>query len=129
MLSVASVSSVEGMVVVTARAGLPSCTTEEFDKLVLASEHAYTEQTAPFVLIFDLTALQRAPPVWQCTRWMRLFVRVRDTTRRFLQCSCVCTSSPLIITGVRVFRTFYDPIKPMHVIPTLAQAHAIAKSR
>lgn len=98
----------------------------DFDRLVAECETAYADMPADFVLLFDLTDLQRLKPAY-AQAWMRMFERVKPITKARLLCTCVVLTNPIVLMGANLFLSMYNPVKPFHMFE--ARDDALSKAR
>ena len=105
----------------------PAASNEEFAAFIERAETAYCEMPPNFVLLFDLCKM-RALPLAQIRAWLDLFRRVAPVTRARLLCTCVAVQDPVVLTGMKIFMTVYNPIKPLHIFSSRQEALACAVS-
>ena len=89
-------------------------TDKEYSDFVLAAEREYLAMDSEFVLVFNLSNFSGVS-VQQAAAWMELFERVRPVTETKLICTCVFSTSSVVLAGARLFTMLHSPIKPFHV--------------
>lgn len=88
-------------------------TDEELECFLEEMRDKYPRMSKGFVLAFDLTRMGR-PTLYQCTSFIKLFHDFTDFTSKNLKCTCIVYDSDLVEWGIRMFRSMYNPIRPMH---------------
>lgn len=78
------------------------------------AEREYSTMDTEFVLVFNLTNFSGLS-IQQAAAWMELFERVRPVTESKLICTCVCSSSSVVLAGARLFTRLHSTVKPFHV--------------
>jgi hypothetical protein len=95
-------------------------TEQDYSDFMLLAEREYLAMNTEFVLVFNLVNFSGVS-TQQAAAWMELFERLRSVTERKLICTCVISTSNVVLAGARLFRTLHSPIKPFHVYESEAE--------
>ena len=88
-------------------------TEREYVDFMVEAEQEYMKMDTEFVLVFNLNF--SGVNIQQAAAWMELFERVRPVSASKLICTCVCSSSSVVLAGARLFTRLHSAVKPFHV--------------